>query len=70
MKKEESINKTIESIKIIEEQIKYFEDNKPLFFQKKKLKEYNKRIECLEYIKHSLYKKLEYNLDNNRKKKT
>ena len=65
MKKEESINKTIESIKIIEEQIKYFEENKPLFFQKKKIQKYNDIIEDLEYIKNGLYQTLESKIDNN-----
>lgn len=65
MKKEESINKTIESIKIIEEQIKYFEENKPLFFQKKKIQKYNDIIEYLEYIKNGLYRTLESKIDNN-----
>ena len=65
MEKQKSINRTIESIRAIEDQIKYFEDNKPLFFQKKKLQKYIDQIDKLEEIKNGLYKILEYKIDNN-----
>ena len=52
-------------IKSIEEQIMYFEENKPLFFQKKKLIKYNKRIEELELVKRYLCRRLEYIIDDN-----
>lgn len=69
MKKERSveykIDCTMESIRIIEEQIRDFEQNKPLFFHGKKLKEYNERIEKLESVKRYLYKRLEYKVDDN-----
>ena len=63
MKREERIERIIESIKIIEEQIKFFEDNKPLFFQKKKIQKYNNRINCLEHIRKGLYRSLECKID-------
>lgn len=55
----------IENIKIIEAQIKSFEENIPLFFQRKKVQEYNDRIKKLECVKKYLYKRLEYKIDNN-----
>lgn len=64
MEKDRDIDCIIDSIKIIEEHIESFKRKKPLFFQKKKLVEYNERIEKLEYIKNSLYKSLEYKVDN------
>ena len=63
MDKEKSIEHTIESIKIIEKQIEFFENKKTLFFQKNKI---NYRIQMLEGLKEGLYKTLEYKIDNNK----
>ena len=57
------INCIVESVKIIEDQIKTFSEFKPLFFQKKKIQEYERRIETLEFIKECLYKRLEFRID-------
>lgn len=37
-------------IKFYQSQIRFLEDTKPLFFQKKKLEEHNKKIEAYEQI--------------------
>lgn len=64
MDKEKSIEKNIESIKIIERQIKFFEKNKPYFWQKEKIVEYNNRIKMLEISREYLCKNLEYKMNN------
>jgi len=64
MKEKNKIDNISEAIKIIEKQIKDFEKKRPLFFQKKKLKIYNARIEKLEESKRFLYKSIEHYFDN------
>ena len=54
----------VDNIEIIESQIKTFGEMKPLFFQKRKIREYNNRIEKLESIKEFLYRNLEYYINN------
>lgn len=58
------INVIIKNIINIEEQIKIFEKRKRFIFKKEKIQEYNKRIEKLEGTKNTLYKKLEYKVEN------
>ena len=62
MKDDNEIKFIVDNIKIIDEQIETFIKIKPLFFQKKKLKNYKDRLEDLEEIKNNLYKNLEYNI--------
>lgn len=59
------VNKEIDNIKIIEEQIIELEKKKPLFFQKDKLQKYNQKLEKLESVRRYLYKRLEYMINNN-----
>lgn len=63
MDKEKSIEYIIESIRVIEKQIKFFENNKPLFCNRNKIRKYNDRIEMLENSKEYLYRMLEYKID-------
>lgn len=63
---ENEVNNIIDSIKIVEEQIKGFEETKPFFFRKYKLKKYGQRINELESIKKYLFERLEYKIDKNK----
>lgn len=65
MEKDRDIDCIIDNIKIIEGHIESFKRKKPLFFQKKKLVEYNERIENLESVRRYLYSSLESKIDNN-----
>lgn len=50
-------------IKIQQNHIKYLEDTKPFFFQKKKLEEHNKEIEKCEQKIYETYKKMNDEVD-------
>jgi len=62
MKKQNNIKQIIESIKVIEKQIEFFENKKKHIWFKKN-KKYNNRIRKLENTKQYLYKLLEYKMD-------
>ena len=61
MNKDKSVKWTIESIRIIDEQINFFRKKTILFWNNKK---YVNRIEKLETIRGYLYKRLENKLDD------
>lgn len=50
-------------IKVQQNHIKYLEDTKPFFFQKKKLEKYNKEIEKCEQKIYETYKKMNEEVD-------
>ena len=64
MNNDKNIECTIENIRIIEEQINFFENKRILFWLKKKNKNYINRIERLEMIRNYLYRRLEEKMDN------
>lgn len=59
----DEINDIINSIKIIDSQIKDFEEKKLVFFRKKN---YNQRINGLECVRTYLLRRLEYKLNNDK----
>lgn len=64
---EEEIKYIINSIKIVEDQISSFEENKSIFFRKRKLKMHDEKIKKLECIKMYLCKRLECKIANIKK---
>lgn len=50
-------------IKVQQNHIRYLEDTKPFFFQKKKLEEHNKEIEKCEQKIYELYQKMNDEVD-------
>lgn len=64
MNNDKSIERIIESIRVIEKQIDFFRNNKPFFWQCDKIKQYNYRIQKLEASREYLCKMLEFKISN------